>query len=59
MVKQTSLGNIKCWHLWDVDEKIISILAVVGHRVIFIDQAEGKDVRYYLGVLPYNIGISG
>ena len=35
MIKQTSLGHLKCWPLWDVDYKLISILAVVGHRVIF------------------------
>ena len=34
MVKQTRLGHLKCWTLWDVDEKTISILAVVGHKVI-------------------------
>ena len=39
MVEQTSLGHLKCWPLWDVDEKLISILDAVGHRVIFLDQA--------------------
>ena len=58
MVKQTSLGNIKCWPLWSVDDKLISILAVVGHRVIFPDQAKGKDVSYSLGVITYRIIIS-
>ena len=59
MVKQTSLGHLKCWPLWAVDEKIISISAVVGHRVIFLDQAKGQDVSYSLGVIPYRIRISG
>ena len=57
MVKQTSPDHIKCWTLWAVYEKLISILDAVGHRVIFLDQAEGKDVIYYLGVIPYKIGI--
>ena len=58
MVKQTSLGHLKYWPLWAVDEKIISISAVVGHRVIFMDQAKGHDVCYSLGVIPYSIIIS-
>ena len=59
MVEQTSLGCRKCWSMWDVYEKLISILAVVCHKVIFLDQAEGQDVSYSLGVIPYRIGISG
>ena len=59
MVKQTSLGHLKCWLLWAVDDKLISILDVVGHRVIFLDQAKGRDVRYTLGVIPYRIIIYG
>ena len=59
MVKHTSPGHIKCWTLWAVYEKHISILSVVGHKVIFMYQAEGKDVRYSLGVIPYRIRISG
>ena len=59
MVKQTRLGNIKFWLLWDVDDKIISISAVVYHRVIFLDQVKGQDVRYSLGVIPHSIRISG
>ena len=58
MVKQTSLVHLKCWPLWAVDDKLISILAVVGHRVIFMDQAMGKDVIYSLGIIPYMIIIS-
>ena len=58
MVKQTSIGHLKCWPLWDVDDKLISISAVVGHRAIFLDQAKGQDVRYSLGVVPYRIRIS-
>ena len=58
MIKQTSLGHLKCWPLWAVDEKLISILAVVGHKVIFLDQAKGQDVSYSLGVILERIGIS-
>ena len=58
MVKKKSLGHLKCWPLWDVDEKLISILAVVGHRVIFLYQSEVQDVRYPLGIISYRIGIS-
>ena len=39
-------------------DKLISISAVVGHRVIFLDQAKGQDVCYSLGVIPYRIIIS-
>ena len=42
-----------------MDDKLISILAIVGHRVIFLDQAKGKYVSYSLGVILYRIGISG
>ena len=59
MVKQASLGHLKCWMMWAVDEKLISILDVLGHKVIFLDQAEVQDVSYYLGVIPERIGISG
>ena len=58
MIKQTILGHLKCCPLWDVDDKLISISAVVDHRVIFLDQAKGKDVRYSLVVIPYRIRIS-
>ena len=59
MVKQTSLGHIKCWTLWDVDDKLIYILAVAGHMVIVLDQSKGQDVSYSLGFIPYRIRISG
>ena len=58
-LKQTILGNLKCWHLWSADDKILSILAVVGQNLIFMDQAEGQYIRYYIGVIPDGIGISG
>ena len=58
ILKQTILGHLKCWPLWAVDNKIISILAVVGHEVIFMDQSEGQDVVYSLGVIPDRIRIS-
>ena len=41
-----------------MDEKLIAISAVVGHRVIFLDQSKGQDIRYSLGVIPYRIKIS-
>ena len=58
MVKQTIFGHLKCWLLWAVDDKLISILAVVGNRMIFLDQAKGQDISYSLGVIPYRIRIS-
>ena len=58
MVKQTSLGHLKCWPLWDVDDKLISVSSIVGHRVIFMYQSEVQDVRYPLGIISYRIGIS-
>ena len=58
MVKYTSLVHLKFWPMWAVDDKLISVLAVVGHRVIFLDQAKGQDVSYSLGVIPYRIRIS-
>ena len=58
MVKQTIIVHLKCWPLWAVYHKIIFILAVLGHRVIFLDQDKGQDVRYYLGVIPYRTRIS-
>ena len=58
MVKHTRLGHIKCWPLLAVDDKLISILVVIGQRVIFLDQAKGQDVCYSLGVIPHRIRIS-
>ena len=52
MVKNNTLGHLKFWLLWDVDDKIISISAVVGHRVIFLDQAKEQDFSYSIGVIP-------
>ena len=52
MVKHTSLGHIKCWPLWSVNEKLIYILAVAGHMVIVLDQSKGQDVSYSLGSIP-------
>ena len=50
IVKQTSLGHLKCWPLWAEDDKLISISAVIVHGVIFLDQAKGQDVCYPLGL---------
>ena len=58
MVKKTSIGYLKCWKLWAVYDKLISIQAAVGHRVIILDQSKGQDVIYSLGVIPYRIRIS-
>ena len=57
MVKQTSLGHLKCSPLWAVDDKLVSISAVIGHMVIFLDQENVQDVCYSLGVLPHRIRI--
>ena len=59
MVKHTSLGHLECWMLWAVDDKLISVLAIVGHKVIFLDHSEGQYVSYSLGVILDRIGISG
>ena len=58
MVKQTILGHLQCWPLWAVNDKLISIYVVIGHRVIFLDQAEGQDFIYYPEVIPDRIRIS-
>ena len=42
-----------------MDEKHISVLDVLVHQMIILDQYEGRDVGYSLGVKPYRIGISG
>ena len=57
MVKQIILGHLKCWLMWAVYEELIYKSAVVGHRVISLDQAKGQDVRYSLGVISYRIRI--
>ena len=59
MVKQDSLGHTKCWPMWAVDDKLISILAILGHKVIFLDHSKGQDAIYYLGVIQDSIKISG
>ena len=58
MIENTSLGHLECWPLWDVNDKLISISAVIGYRVIFMDQAKGQDVCYSLGVILQRIRIS-
>ena len=59
MIEQTTLGNLECWPLCDVDDKLISILDFVGHHMILLDQAKVQDVWYSLWVIPYRIRISG
>ena len=44
MIEKTSLVHLECWPLWAVNNKLVSVSAVIGHRVIFLDQAKGKDV---------------
>ena len=51
------LVHIECCLLWAVNDKLISILAVIGHRVLFMEQAKGQDVCYSLGVIPHRIRI--
>ena len=58
MVKNTRLGHLKFLPLWAVFDKPISISAFVYHRVVFLDQTKGQNVRYPLGVIPYRIRIS-
>ena len=58
MIENTSLGHLDFWPLWDVNDKLISVSAVIGHRVIFLDQAKWQDVWYSLGVIPHRIRIS-
>ena len=58
MIEKTSLGHLECWPLWAVNDKLISISAVIGHRVIFLDQAKRHDVCYSLGFIPHRIRIS-
>ena len=38
-----------------MNDKLISILAAIGNRVIFLDQAKGQDVCYSFGVIPHRI----
>ena len=58
MIKKISLCHLEFWPLWDVNDKLISISAVIGHRVIFLDQSKGQDVCYSLGVILQRIRIS-
>ena len=50
MVKHTSIGHLKCWLLWAVDDKIISILAVIGHKVIFWTRPRDRMFTIHLGL---------
>ena len=50
MVKQTSLGHLKCWLMWAVDVKLISILAFIGHRVIFWTMPSDRMLYITLGL---------
>ena len=59
MVKQTWLVHLKWWPLLAADDKTISILAVVGQKVIFLDKTEEEDVSYSVGIIPFRIIISG
>ena len=59
MIEQTRLGHLECWPLWALDDKIISVLVVVGHYIIIMNQDEGQDVGYSLGIIPDRIGIPG
>ena len=59
MLKQASLSHIKFFSLWAGYDKIISILAILGPKVVFLDQDEVQYVRYSLEVIPDRIVISG
>ena len=50
MVKYTSLGHLKCWPLWAVDDKIVSILAVVGHTVFLWTRPKDMMLAIPLGL---------
>ena len=39
MIEQTRIGHLECWTLWGVDDKLISILDIVGHQLILLEQA--------------------
>ena len=42
-----------------MDNKIISVLHVVGHQMILMDQSNGLDVSYYCDFIPDRIGRYG
>ena len=50
MVKNTSLGHLKCWPLWAVDDKLVSILDVVCHRMIFWTRLRDRMLAIPLGL---------
>ena len=50
MVKHTRIGYLKCWPLWAVDDKVIYILYVVGHRVIFWTRPRDRMLSIPLGL---------
>ena len=50
MLKQTILGNLKFWPLWDVDDKLIFVLAVVDHRVAFCTNPKDRILDISLGL---------
>ena len=31
MVEENSIGHLECWPLWDINNKLITILTVLGH----------------------------
>ena len=58
IIENTSLVRLQCLTLLDVKDKLISILSVVGHQMILLDQTEGQSVGCSLGVIPDRTGIS-
>ena len=40
MVEETSLGHIKCWSLWYMNEKFIPTLNIISHYIVFLHQPE-------------------
>ena len=50
MIENTSLSHLEFWPLWAVNDKLISISAVVGHRVIFWTSPRDRMFAIHLGL---------
>ena len=40
LIAETSLGNLECWLLWDMNENFITIFDVVSHYMVFLHQSK-------------------
>ena len=58
VVEKTSIGNLECWLLWDMNEKFIPILTIISHYMVFLYQSEWQDVGDLLWIIPYRIWVS-